>query len=62
MTQAENEVIETFCKELALVLRRITGSNIDISQETLIKEIKVIDREMDNQPKHISSYQRGNAE
>lgn len=62
MTQAENEVIETFCRELALALRRITGRKIDISQETLIKEIKVIDREMDNQPKHISSYQRGNAE
>ncbi len=40
MTQAENEVIETFCRELALALRRITGREVDISPEALAKEVK----------------------
>jgi hypothetical protein len=35
MTQAEKETIETFCRELALALRRITGKTIDIDPEML---------------------------
>jgi len=35
MTQAEQETIETFCRELALALRRITGKNIVIRPEDL---------------------------
>jgi hypothetical protein len=30
MTNAEKETIETFCLELTLALRRITGETIDI--------------------------------
>lgn len=35
MTQAENEIIETFKRELALALRRITGRKINLSTEEL---------------------------
>ena len=35
MTQAEQETIEIFCRELALALRRITGKNIVIRPEDL---------------------------
>jgi len=35
MTQAENEIIETFKRELALALRRITGRKINLSSEEL---------------------------
>ncbi len=59
MTQAENEVIETFCRELALALRRITGRNIDISPEALVKEVKDSGGDADNQPKHSGSKQSG---
>ncbi|MBU2610791.1 MAG: hypothetical protein KJ606_07590 [Chloroflexi bacterium] len=61
MTQAENEVIETFCKELALVLRRITGSKMDISPEALVKEVKDSGEDVNNQPKHNGSIQTGTA-
>lgn len=40
MTQAENEVIETFKRELALALRRITGRKIDLFPEELPTEVK----------------------
>lgn len=33
MTQAEQETIAAFCRELALALRRITGKNIPIHLE-----------------------------
>ena len=35
MTQAETETIETFCRELALALHRITGKTIDIKPDLL---------------------------
>ncbi|MBN1666912.1 MAG: hypothetical protein JW862_07475 [Anaerolineales bacterium] len=35
MTQAEQETIEIFCRELALALRRITGKNIVIRPQDL---------------------------
>lgn len=59
MTQAENEVIETFCRELALALRRITGRKMDISPEALAKEIKDSGEDVNNQPKHSGSKQSG---
>ena len=37
MTQAEQETIDIFCRELALALRRITGKNIEIRPELLPK-------------------------
>jgi hypothetical protein len=37
MTQAEQETIEVFCRELALALRRITGKNIEIRPDMLPK-------------------------
>lgn len=40
MTQAENEIIEAFKRELALALRRITGRKIDLFPEDLPTEIK----------------------
>ena len=33
--QAEQEVIEKFCRELALALRRITGRTVELPRETL---------------------------
>ncbi len=35
MTQAEKETIETFCRELALALRRITGKTIELNPDML---------------------------
>ena len=35
MNQAEKEIIEAFCRELALALRRITGKNIEIRPDEL---------------------------
>ncbi len=61
MTQAENEVIETFCRELALALRRITGRKVDISSEALAKEVEDSGEDADDQPKHIGSKQSGTA-
>lgn len=40
MTQAENEIIEAFKRELALALRRITGRKIDLFPEELPTEVK----------------------
>jgi hypothetical protein len=40
MTQAEQEIIETFCHELALALRRITGKNIVICPQDLPRPIE----------------------
>jgi hypothetical protein len=59
MTQAENEVIETFCRELALALRRITGRKVDISPEALAKEVKDSGGVADDQPEHSGSKQSG---
>jgi hypothetical protein len=38
MNPAEKETVETFCRELALALRRITGKKIDIDPATLINQ------------------------
>jgi hypothetical protein len=59
MTQAENEVIETFCRELALALRRITGRKVDISPKALAKEVKDSGGDANEQPKQSSSKQSG---
>lgn len=40
MTQAENEIIEAFKRELALALRRITGRKIGLFSEELPTEVK----------------------
>jgi len=40
MTQAENEIIDAFKRELALALRRITGRKIDLFPDELPTEIK----------------------
>jgi hypothetical protein len=40
MTQAEQETIETFKREFALALRRITGYQIDLFPEELPTEVK----------------------
>lgn len=44
MTQAENEIIEAFKRELALALRRITGRKIDLFPEELPTEVQVEDK------------------
>jgi hypothetical protein len=40
MTHAENEIIEMFCRELALALRRITGRTVEVNPETLLSQVK----------------------
>ncbi len=40
MTQAENEIIEAFKRELALALRHITGRKIDLFPEELPTEVQ----------------------
>lgn len=44
MTQAENEIIEAFKRELALALRRITGRKIDLFPEELPTEVQAEDK------------------
>ena len=44
MTQAENEIIEAFKRELALALRRITGREIDLFPEELPTEVQAEDK------------------
>ena len=44
MTQAEKEIIEAFCRELALALRRITGRVAVIPQLELPVESKDVDQ------------------
>lgn len=44
MTQAENEIIEAFKRELALALRRITGRKIDLFPEELPTEVHAEDK------------------
>ena len=44
MTQAENEIIEAFKRELALALRRITGRKIDLFPEELPIEVQAEDK------------------
>ncbi len=51
MTQAEQETIEVFCRELALALRRITGKNIEIRPDMLpsmVEDRPVPDEELSN--------------
>lgn len=55
MTQAENQIIEIFCRELALALRRITGRQITISPDALPIPMKPNgdgNTENDNEEKH----------
>ncbi len=44
MTQAENEIIEAFKRELALALRRITGRKIDLFPDELPTEVQAEDK------------------
>jgi hypothetical protein len=50
VTQAEEETIETFCRELALALRRITGKTIEIKPDLLAAPV-----EDDQQPDHAQT-------
>jgi hypothetical protein len=49
MTQAENEIIEAFKRELALALRRITGRKIDLFPEELPTEVQAEDKPVDTE-------------
>jgi hypothetical protein len=50
LTQAETETIETFCRELAQALHRITGKTIEIKPALLITPI-----ENDQQPDRVQT-------
>jgi|GEM_PF-6671773 len=55
MTQAESEVIEEFCRELALALRRIMGRKVDIPLEVLAVEIEGPGEGVGDRPEEGSS-------
>lgn len=40
MTQAEKETIETFCNELSLALRQITGKTYDLRPDLLARDVR----------------------
>lgn len=49
-TQAEQETIEAFCRELALALRRITGRDVKIKPGELPVPLREIEPEATEEP------------